>query len=131
MIDDNGKERREQIFERYRELSIELNEISEKRDELRSLNDEKYKEFRHVQTIIEIMLKDNCCPVEAQLKYLNDDDNTVSHTKSTNIFAIRGDDGASESYSRSGPFIRFKNHFRKKLSLKLHKMSLELSRNIT
>lgn len=76
MNDQDSISRREKVFEDYRSLSAELDQITDiinkKYNEVESLLDKKNKidsELSYTYKLIETMIMNDCCPVEAKLKY--------------------------------------------------------------
>lgn len=91
MIDQDAIERRERIFTRLRETLNQFDAITREFvqketdiDILRKDAREKEKHISHLTRLINVMIKYDCCPVEAQLKY-SDEIDINEHDNEANI----------------------------------------------
>lgn len=81
MIEQDSIERRERIFTQLREASLQVDNLAkeyvQKETEMialrRSVN-EKEKHVTRLARLVNVMIKYDCCPVEAQLKYSDEID---------------------------------------------------------
>ncbi|MBX9702317.1 MAG: hypothetical protein K2X74_22965 [Acetobacteraceae bacterium] len=69
MEDLESIQRRESIFDKLREINAEYEQLVEQADTVQTQVREKRQEKDHIKKLIMIMVENDCCPVEAQLKY--------------------------------------------------------------
>lgn len=122
MTDDSYRERRESVFKTYKKLHDELNELDTKRAETYEAYDEKYEEVKRVKNLIDVMMKHDCCPVEAQLTYIDELDNKNSSRMAKNGLSGYPDD----CVPYPSPPTSIKEKLKRKLSNKLYGIALKL-----
>ena len=79
MIDIDMIEQREQVFGEFRHKLKEISELDQQVTELNALTaakrgelHEKKEQLSNISSLIEIMLRLDCCPVEAKLRHAED-----------------------------------------------------------
>jgi hypothetical protein len=96
MIDNDGKIRRERVFEQIREISSDITQIVDEKESVHkkmnelsvSLQDKRNK-LSTLKRLVDVMIKYDCCPTEATLKH--EDEITESNTQ--------GDAGMNVGYN--------------------------------
>lgn len=113
MIDQDSIKRRERIFTQLRQSQEEANIINEemvslqlKMNEIRTKSYEKQTELNQLTRLVSTMIKHDCCPVEAQLRYPEELE-TDDMQKAENIDSMGYNYGASMSANKASSTSRY------------------------